>query len=186
MAFVAKSTFLGEVDFSIVDVSAPGTIGGADSFYNEILSAYDPVLGGAEFLFCKYAGTLTVGQVVEVTPSLSGGVLTFSATPWTGTANSGKPLGVVYVGGTSANYGWVQVGGAAIASISGSPVAGNPVYWQSTGVVSPTPVASKQMVNAVFATAPSVTLGSGAAAVTLTAAQAVVNLQRPFAQGAIT
>ena len=65
-------------------------------------------------------------------------------------------------------------------------MAGNPVYWQAAGVVSPTPVVSKQMVNAQFATAVSQTVGQGTTAVVLSATQAVVYLNRPFAQGAIT
>jgi hypothetical protein len=191
MAFVAKNPILGEIDISVLEVVAPGPYasGGAfgrNSFYNEVLSAYDPVLGGAEFIYCKYAGTVSAGQVCEITPSLAAGVLTFSATPWTGTANSGKRLAVAYVSGTAANYGWFQVEGAAVVIVTGSPSAGVPAYFSATGSVQPTAVASKQVLSAEFATAAGVTLGSGAGAVVLSATQAVLTMNRSFAQGAIT
>jgi hypothetical protein len=60
------------------------------------------------------------------------------------------------------------------------------VYWQAAGVVSPTAVAGKQLLGAKFATAPSVTLGTGSNAVVLSATQAVVLLDRCTAQPAIT
>lgn len=191
MAYVSYDDVLGAVDLSIVDTAGPGayTPGGAagrQNFYNMELRGYDPNLGGGVFVYAKYSGTIAAGTVVELTPSLSGGVVITSATAWAGTANTARPLGVAVTAGTSSNYGWFQVQGNAITTVQGTPAAGNPVYWQAAGVVSPTAVAGKQALGAQFQTAVSQTIGSGTSAVTLTSTQAIVLLQRPCAQSAIT
>ena len=131
-------------------------------------------------------GQIMQGQICELSFSLTNGAVTPSVVPWSGTANTGKPLCVSVGSLTASQYGWFQVFGHAIAAISGSPAAGNPVYWQASGIVSPTGVASKQAVNAVFATASAPTIGTGNSAITLQAGQALVFIDRPFAQGAIT
>ena len=121
-------------------------------------------------------------------------------TAWAGTANTGKSLAVALVALAVGQFGWFQVEGVAVATVQGTPAAGNPVYWQAAGVVSPTLVASKQMLNAAFGTAVSAVIGSGASSLiayspstnpgqsagTLSATQALVVMNRPFAQGQIT
>jgi len=193
MAFVSTNQIFGEVDLSVVDAAGPGyqnlvagTGSGRMNFYLQTVTGYDPNLGGGEFQYMRFSGTIAAGTVCEVTPSISGGVLIDNATAWAGTAVSGRPLCVAVSSGTVGQFGWFQVQGNAITTVQGTPAAGNPVYWQAAGVVSPTGVASKQMVNAVFATAVSQTIGQGSTAVTLTSTQAVVQINRPFAQGAIT
>lgn len=193
MAFTSYDPILGVVDLTIVDEQGPGPLNlvagtgsGRQSFYNEVIRGYDAALGGGEFIYAKYSGTIALGTVCELTPSLSGGVVINSATAWAGTANTGKPLAVAVAGGAANQWGWFQVEGNAIVVSQGSPVAGNPVYWQAAGVVSPTAVAGKQVLGAQFSTAPSVTIGSGTTAVTLSATQAVVMLDRPHSQSAIT
>lgn len=193
MAFVALNDVLGEVDLSIVDTAGPGyqnlvagTGSGRMNFYTQIVPGYDPNLGGGEFMYLRYSGTIAAGTVCEVTPSISGGAIIQNATAWAGTGVTGRTLCVAVSAGTVGQFGWFQVQGNAITTVSGAPAAGNPVYWQAAGVVAPTVVASKQMVNAVFATAVSQTIGQGSTAVVLSATQAVVTINRPFAQGAIT
>lgn len=193
MAFVAINQILGEVDLSIVDLAGPGylnltagTGSGRQNFYLQTVCGYDPNLGGGEFQYMRFSGTIAAGTVCEVTPSISGGILIDNATAWAGTAVSGRPLATAVSAGTVGQFGWFQTQGNAITTVQGTPAAGNPVYWQAAGVVSPTGVASKQMVNAVFATAVSQTIGQGSAAVTLTSTQAIVQMNRSFAQGAIT
>jgi hypothetical protein len=95
-------------------------------------------------------------------------------------------IGVAVSAGTVGQWGWFQVSGNAIATCSGAPVAGNPVYWQAAGVVSPTLVAGKQLLGAKFATAPGVTIGTGSTAVVLSGTQAVLLLDRCTAQSNIT
>lgn len=193
MAFIAINGLLGEVDLSVIDTAGPGylnltagTGSGRQNFYQQVVTGYDPNLGGGEFIYLQYSGTIAAGTVCETTPSISGGIIINKATAWAGTAVSGRPLCVAVSAGVNTNFGWFQVQGNAITTVQGAPAAGNPMYWQAAGVVSPTGVASKQMVNSVAATAVSQTIGQGAAAVALSATQAVIVLNRPFAQGAIT
>lgn len=193
MAFVSLNDVLGQVDLSIVDLAGPGylnltagTGSGRQNFYLQEVQGYDPNLGGGTFVYMRFSGTIAAGTVCEQTPSISGGVIIQNATAWAGTAVSGRPLCVALSAGTVGQFGWFQVQGNAITTVQGTPAAGNPMYWQAAGVVSPTGVASKQMVNAVAATAVSQTIGQGSTAIVLTSTQAIVTMNRPFAQGAIT
>lgn len=191
MSFIAINGALGEVDLSVVDPAGPGpfSIGGAAgraNFYNEVVSGYDVNLGAGEFIYAKANSTIAAGTVTEFTPSIASGAMVSTALAWAGTANSGRPIGVSVAALTAGQWGWFQVGGNAITTAQGAPAAGNPVYWQASGVVSPTAVNGKQALNAVFATAVSQTLGAGSAAVVLSATQAIVHLNRPFAQGQVT
>ena len=194
MAYILKDPFLGEQPITNLDTIGPGPVnlvsgvyGGFDSFYNTESRGYDINLGMGTFLYCRYSGTIVAGTVVELTPTITAGLIITSATAWAGTAVTGKPLAVaVAPTGNVGQWGWFQIQGNSITMVQGAPVAGNPVYWQAAGIVSATPVVSKQMVNAQFATAVSVTVGQGTTAVVLSATQAVVYLNRPFAQGAIT
>lgn len=194
MAFTSFDPVIGTINLTDVDTAGPGPFNvltggstyGRENFYNMVIRGYDANLGAGEFVYAKYSGTIAAGTVVEFTPSLSSGVITISATAWAGTANTGKPLGVALAGGAANQWGWFQVGGNAIVTTSGAPVAGNPAYFSAAGSVQPGAVASKQVLNAQYVTAPSVTIGSGASAVTLTSTQAVLQLNRPCAQGAIT
>lgn len=193
MAFVALNDVIGEVDLSQIDTAGPGyqnlvagTGSGRQNFYLQTVPGYDPNLGGGEFQYMRFSGTIAAGTVCEVTPSIAGGIIISNATAWAGTAVSGRPLAIAVAAGTVGQFGWFQVQGNAITTVQGTPAAGNPMYWQAAGVVSPTGVASKQLVNAVAATAVSQTIGQGSTAVTLTSTQAIVQINRPFAQGAIT
>jgi len=193
MSFIAFDPILGEVKLTDVDAIGPGPLNlvngtGASrmSFSGEILRGYDVALGGGEFIYAQAAGTLSAGAVVQFTESLVSGAIVDSATAWAGTANSGDVLAVAVSAMTAGQWGWFQIGGHAIANVSGAPVAGDPVYWQAAGVVSPTAVAGKQVEGAKFSTAPGVTLGTGSNAITLSGTQAVLLLNRPSAQGSIT
>lgn len=193
MAFVAINTLFGEVDLSTIDPAGPGfqnLVAGSGSgrmnFYNQVIDGYDPNLGGGEFIYAKFSGTIAAGTWVELTPSISSGQIITTATAWAGTANTGRPLGVAVAAGAANQWGWFQVGGNAITTVQGAPAAGNPVYWQASGVVSPTAVAGKQVLGATFATAVSQTIGQGSTAQALTSTQAVIQMNRPHSQGAIT
>lgn len=196
MAFVSYDPILGEVDLSIVDNGGPGpfsipgsanaTYGRNSQYFGEI-RGYDVRLGGGVFVYAAYGATITAGTVVQFVESLSNGILITTANVWTGTANAAQPLGVaVAATGGTGNWGWFQVQGAAITNVSGTPTANGPVYWQANGTVSSTVVASKQVTGAQFATTSGVTLGSGSSAQVLPSTQAVVLLQYPDSQAAIT
>jgi hypothetical protein len=189
MAFIATNQLFGEVDLTAIDTAGPGfqnlvagTGSGRMNFYLQEVAGYDPSLGGGTFIYMQYSGTIAAGTVCEITPSIASGVIINKATAWAGTAVSGRPLCVALSAGVNTNFGWFQVQGNAVCTVQGTPAAGNPMYWQAAGVISPTGVASKQIVNAVAATAVSQTVGS----VALSSTQAVVTMNRPFAQGAIT
>jgi hypothetical protein len=184
---------MGVVKLTDVDTVGPGpynlvagTGAGRMSFSFEIQRGYDAALGGGEFVYAQATGTLAAGDVCQFNQTLVSGAIINGAAKWAGTANSGDVVGVAVAAMTVNQWGWFQVSGNAIVTCQGAPVAGNPVYWQAAGVVSPTAVAGKQLLGAKFATAPAVTLGTGSNAVVLSATQAVLLLDRCTAQPAIT
>ena len=204
MAYSVTTPNLGFVDLYLADTAGPGKAG-RSSFMGEVFQGYDDNLGGGEFMFVNAAGAINYGAICELTFSIVNGSLVVTAQPWAGTTVQGKTLGVAMQTLAAGQFGYVQVGGAAVATVSGAPAVGNPAYWQASGVVSPTPVASKQVLNAQFASVVSAVIGSGAqslvaynpnlnpngqsgpgAAYTLAATQALLFLNRPFGQGAIT
>jgi hypothetical protein len=193
MGFIAYDTTMGVVKLTDIDTVGPGPVNlvagtgaGRQSFSFEIMRGYDAALGGGEFVFAQFSGTIAAGTVCQFNQSLTGGAIINAAAAWAGTANSGDVIGVAVSAGTVGQWGWFQVSGNAIATCSGAPVAGNPVYWQAAGVVSPTLVAGKQLLGAKFATAPGVTIGTGSTAVVLSGTQAVLLLDRCTAQSNIT
>lgn len=190
MAYIAADSELGFIDLYLVDTVGPGPLKLAGSAIaygrfnvpgNEIRGV-DPILGGGTFVFVQAAGTIAAGGVCEYTQTVTSGRYDLSAQAWAGTANTGKPLGVALSAMTVGQWGWLQIQGIGVANVSGAPVAGNPTSWQASGVISPTVVAGKSMLNAQFASAPAVTYGT----VTLSGTQALVVLNRPVAQGPIT
>jgi hypothetical protein len=195
MAFIVLDDALGFIDLYLVDTAGPGpqafagtnagTYGRLNSPGME-LRGVDPNLGAGTFVFAKAAAGVTATQVCELTQAVTSGRYDVSAQPWAGAANTGKPLAVALTTLTAGQWGWFQVQGLAIATVSGAPAAGGVAYWQASGAVSPTPVASKAVLNAQFASAVSQTIGSGNSAVALSATQALLLLNRPCAQGPIT
>lgn len=195
MAYTGYDPILGVVNFTDVDTTGPGpfnlvtvppTGAGRQSFYNEEMRGYDANLGGGTFQYVRFGATLTVGQVVQLSDTLTSGQTVTSAILWTGTTLQGLPLGVVVTGGTTGQFGWVQVQGNAVTATSGTITANAPVYWQANGVVASAVVASKQVVNAQAATANGVTIGTGTSAVALATGFAVIKLNRSSSQSAIS
>lgn len=263
MTFIAQDPLLGAVDLSIPDNAGSGpfnlTTGkmGRQSFFGQRLKAYDPNLGGGEFIYVQagaanvsgqtissitstggiatvttasahgltpgavvilagqvptsYIGTWTIatvpstttytinhgnttlgaattvgtytygpifpGSLVSLTDTLSSGAVVTVAAPYAGTANTGQRLAVAYVGLTANQYGWVQTDGVAVTNVSaGAPASGNPVYCGTSGAVTPTAAAGKQVIGATFASAVSGVVGQGSQAVTLLSSQALVRL----------
>jgi len=209
MAYVATDTTAGAVDFYQVDTLGPGPLAGLATgptsrgfinFPGLELRAYDYNLGGGAFIYAKASGTITPGTVVELSDTVTNGRYDVTSTAWAGVANSGKTLAVALTTLLVNQFGWFQVEGNAMVTVQGAPVSGNSLYWQAPGIVSPTVVASKQVLNAVFGSAPAVVIGLGVqsltpyspsttaqqAAGTLSATQAIVLLNRPSAQPQIT
>lgn len=185
MTFKCSNPRLGVVDISTTTTIAPGT-GNLPSVVlepqlGEVVTGWDPYLGGGEFIYLKGVASTAVGDVV----SYNG--YTGATTRWAGTANSGAPLAVAMAANTSSSsYGWYQIGGNAVINCGGTVAAGDIVNFNATATVKSAAVAGKQVLNAVAASANGASYGSGASAVTLASTQAIYTIQRPFCQGAIT
>ena len=195
MAYISNSTDLGFVDLYAVDTVGPGALklSGSSIAYGRfeypgvVFRGVDPVLGAGEFMFVQYGGTVTAGAVVElgVTNVNSNARYDVTAIAWAGTALKGKSLGVAMAAASSGQWGWVQITGIAVTNTSGIVAVGDAQYWQASGVISSTVVASKQVLNAVAVSANNATYGTGSGAVTLSG-QSLILINRPCGQGAIT
>jgi hypothetical protein len=131
-------------------------------------------------------GLIQPGQLCALTWTLVGGSPVATVAPYAGTANTGIPLGVSLIGLTVGQFGWIQVQGVAIVLTAGAPAANGAVYTGTSGAITPTAAAGKQILGATYASAVSQVIGTGTAAVTLTSTQALVYLSRPSAQSQIT
>lgn len=141
-----------------------------------IIRGRDPVYGSGEFIYLLGVAATVVGSVV-IWNGNSSGTPTYQTTLAPATANLAQPLAVAMSANLAANFGWYQIGGQAVVATNGTLAAGPaPVYLSGSGQVSSTAVAGKQVENAINVTATG----------TPAANQAVVEINRPFAQGAIT
>ena len=134
----------------------------------------DAVLGGGEFIYLLGAANTILGSVVTYVVS-TGVSLSGVTTLWAGTASTGAPVAVATAAIVAAKWGWYQIGGAAIVATSGTVTAGNPLYFQTTGVVQAAAVNGKQIVGAV----------AGSANGVPTTNQTIVTLDRPMVQAQI-
>lgn len=181
MTFKCSNPRLGVVDISTTTTIAPGVSNLPSVVLSpqlgEVVTGWDPALGGGEFIYLKGVASLVAGDVV----SYNG--YTGATTRWAGTANTGIPLAVAVTANTSSSaYGWFQIGGNAVVTCSGTVAAGDSAFFSATAAVKTAAAAGKQVLNAVAASANGATVGG----VALAATQAVYTIQRPFAQGAIT
>jgi len=127
-------------------------------------------------------GALFPGVLVSFSSALSGGVNVVSAGIAASTAGTSTSLGVAQTGLLVNQWGWFQTKGIAIVNTAGAPAIGNPVGLGTAGAVTPTLAAGKQIINATYASAVSAVIGSGSAAQTLTATQALVMINNPCVQ----
>jgi hypothetical protein len=185
MAFKCSNPRLGVVDITSTTTIAPGTANlpsvVLEPQLGEVVTGWDPYLGGGEFIYLKGVASTAAGDWVSYN------AYTGVTTRWAGTANTGAPLAVAMTANTSASsYGWYQIGGNAVATVTGTVAAGDIVNFSATAAVKTAAAAGKQVLNAVAASANGATYGTGNAAVTLASTQAIYTIQRPFCQGAIT
>ena len=135
----------------------------------------DAVLGGGEFIYLLGIANTILGSIV--TYQLSDGVsLNGTTALWAGTASTGSPVAVATAAIVASNWGWYQIGGAAIVATSGSVSAGNPLYFQTTGIAQAAAVNGKQILGARASS------GNGVP----TTNQTIVTLDRPHVQGQTT
>lgn len=140
------------------------------------LKAVDPVYGEGEFLYLKGVASTVVGSLVTW-DGASSGTPTYQTVLCPSTANLAQPVAVAMSANVAGQFGWYQISGAAVIATNGTLAAGpGPVYIGTAGTVTSTAAAGKQILNARNDTATG----------TPAANQAVVQIERPFAQGAIT
>jgi hypothetical protein len=160
----------------------------------QLIQGFDPSLGIGTFIYAQVSNVtgVTAGNVCEITQTLlsSGASVSVvnSVQQWAGTVNSGKTLCVALAAVAQNQFGWFQIYGAAVVSISGAFTVGSSAYWNALGVVQSAAVASKQMVSAQCVVATGANFGQAVSGVVpvLSASQAVLFLNSPHAQSAIT
>jgi len=142
----------------------------------DIIKAVDPVYGVGEFIYLLGVAGTVVGSLVTWNGNAAG-TPTYQTALAPATANLAQPVAVAMSANVANQYGWYQISGNAVVATNGTLAAGpGPVYLAGAGQVTSVAVAGKQVVNAQNVTATG----------TPAANQAVVEIQRPFAQGAIT
>lgn len=140
-----------------------------------LVRAYDPTYGDGEFVYLQGAAGMAQGNVVSWS-GVSGGLPTWQTQLVPNTANQAVPVGVAMAPVLATQWGWFQVGGVSQVLSNGTFAAAGPMYIGAAGQVTSTAGAGKQIVNASGLTAVGTPSGN------LILAQ----LNRPFAQGAIT
>jgi len=137
--------------------------------------AYDStgVQGTGEFIYLKGAANTVVGSLVEYDP------VNHTTTLTPNTANLAVPVAVAMSANVASQWGWYQVGGAAVIKKTAVKVSPSVALYQSAtiGRVMSTAASGKQLVNARSVNAATV----ASATSTITAI-----LDRPFLQGAVT
>lgn len=141
----------------------------------DIIKAVDPVYGVGEFIYLLGVASTVVGSVVTF-DGASAGTPTFQTALAPSTAGLDQPLAVAMSANVANQYGWYQISGSAVMATNGTLAAGpGPVYLAGSGQVTSTQANGKQVMNARNETATG----------TPAAGQAVVKINRPFAQGQI-
>lgn len=149
--------------------STPGRLG-------SIAKAYDPTYGEGEFIYLLGVASTVVGSVVTWNGNTSGKP-SYQTALAPATANLGQPLAVAMSANVAGSYGWYQVSGQAVVATNGTLAAGPAkVYLAGSGQLTSTPAAGMEVLNAINVTATG----------TPSAGLAVVEIDRAFAQGAIT
>jgi hypothetical protein len=159
-----------------------------------VVQGADYSLGIGTFVYaqCSNAAGVSQGNVCEITQTLYASGLSISLVnsvqQWQGTANSGKNLCVALSTLAQNQFGWFQVYGNALVTVSGTLGAGSSAYWNANGVVQSAAVASKQMVSAVGLVAAAASFGQNSFGTTptISAGYSIIQIANPHAQSAIT
>jgi hypothetical protein len=123
-----------------------------------IISANDPYWGGGEYIYVRYAGTVSQFGLVAITPvfDAGNGRWRWDAVNAPNTANLGTALGIAMVGGTIGSYAWVKIAGLVPVNSTSSIAIATPfgvVAAGQAGVLA----AGKQILGAVIAGAATIT-----------------------------
>jgi len=169
MAYTIQNPLAGFQPIAVTDTVKNHPIG-------MIVSAVDPVYGAGEFIYLLGVASTVVGSVVTYVGNTTG-TPTGQTTLAANTANQARPIAVAMSVNVAGQYGWYQVYGNAVCATNGTLAAGPaPVYLAGSGQLTSTAAAGTQVLGAINVTATG----------TPAANQAVVEINRPHAQGAIT
>ena len=188
MAFVFTNDYIGAPPIASTQAATLSITQGATTVYpasavgrapgtrlGMVAEAYDPTYGQGEFIYLLGVASTVVGSMV-VWDGASSGTPTYQTALCPSTGGLGQPVAFAMSANVAGQYGWYQVSGSCVAATNGTLAAGpGPVYIGTTGTVTSTQAAGKQIVNARNDTATG----------TPAANQAVLLIQRPFAQGQI-
>lgn len=133
--------------------------------------ARDPLYGEGEFIYLAGIASTVVGSLVDYDQYLG----TTALAP----ATSGiGPVAVAMSANVASQYGWYQITGAAVVKSPNATVVGADVFMLAAtpGSVDDAIVASEQILGAKFSTTTGVP----------STGLAVIQINRPFHQGAIT
>lgn len=141
-----------------------------------IIRANHPTYGEGEFIYLLGAASTVVGSVVTWGGN-STGTPTYQTALAPATANLAQPLAVAMSANLGSQYGWYQISGQAVVATNGTLATGpGPVYLAGSGQLTSSQANGKQVLNAINVTATG----------TPATGQAVVEINRPFAQGQTT
>lgn len=135
-----------------------------------IVTATDPTYGMGEFIYLKGVASTAVGSMVDYDQYLG----TTALSPATGGVG---PVAVAMSANVANQYGWYQIGGAAVVKAPNAMTAGADVFSLAAtpGSVDDAAVNGEQILNAKVSTSTG-TPGTGLA---------VIQINRPFHQGQI-
>jgi hypothetical protein len=164
MPFRIVDSFIGSQAVADTDTTQRHALG-------KIVSAEDPVYGGAEFIYLKGVASTVVGSLV--TYDINAGTTTLApATGGTG------PVAVAMSANVANQFGWYQIAGVAAVKAPNAMVVGAEIFMLAAtpGSVDDAAVAGEQILNAKALS----TTGTPSAGL------ALIEINRPFLQGQIT
>ncbi len=140
-----------------------------------ICHAMDPIYGGGEFIYLLGVASTVVGSVVSYDGATTG-TPTYQTALAPATAGLGVPLAFAMSANVAASYGWYQIAGTTVAATNGTLAAGpGKVYLAGSGAVTST------QGNGVEVNGCKNSSATGTPA----ANQALLIINRPFAQGQV-
>ncbi len=137
-----------------------------------VITARDPIYGEGEFIYLLGVVSTVVGSVVTWSGQTTG-TPTYQSALAAAAVNQNAPLAVAMSANVAAQYGWYQIAGQALVATNGTLAINSTVFLAGSGQLTTTVAAGAQVMNASSITATG----------TPAANQAVVEIQRPFAQG---
>lgn len=160
-------------ELGIQPISVTSTVKNHD--LGTIITGRDPNYGSGEFIYLLGVASTVLGSVVTYN-GVATGFPTWQTALAPATAQLGQPLAFAMSANLAAGYGWYQIQGTAVAATNGTLATGPAkIYLAGSGQITSTQAAGVEVLNAVNVTATG----------TPAANQAVIEIDRPLAQGQI-